>query len=180
MLKTKNNNKADPQIYIACLAAYNAGYLHGEWVDATQDIDIIRKEISRILETSPVADAEEYAIHDYDEFYSAESILGEYPNLEEVVKAAEFIAEHGELAGKLIAHYGDLTEALEAMEERYHGCYRSLADYAEQFTEDTSSDIPKHLQYYIDYKKMARDWEYSGDIFTIELGFEEVHVFSNH
>jgi antirestriction protein len=180
MLKTKTNNKADPQIYIACLASYNAGYLHGEWVDANQDIDAIREEINRILETSPVAGAEEYAIHDYDKFYGAESILGEYPDLEEVVKAAAFIAEHGELAGKLIAYYGDITEAVEAMEERYHGCYQSLADYAEEFIRDTTAGIPKHLEFYIDYEKMARDWEYSGDIFTIELGFEEVHVFSNH
>ncbi|WP_447531297.1 antirestriction protein ArdA, partial [Legionella pneumophila] len=25
-----------PQIYVACLAAYNNGIVHGEWIDATQ------------------------------------------------------------------------------------------------------------------------------------------------
>ncbi|GAA6614928.1 antirestriction protein ArdA [Scytonema sp. NUACC26] len=55
MLKTKTHNKADPQIYIACLASYNAGYLHGEWVDANQDVDAIREEISKILATSLIA-----------------------------------------------------------------------------------------------------------------------------
>lgn len=29
------------KIYVACLAAYNNGYLHGEWIDATQDVDSI-------------------------------------------------------------------------------------------------------------------------------------------
>jgi antirestriction protein len=25
--------KSDPKIYVACLAAYNAGQLHGEWIN---------------------------------------------------------------------------------------------------------------------------------------------------
>jgi antirestriction protein len=173
-------NKADPQIYVACLASYNAGHLHGKWVDARQDIETIREQITDILKSSPIPNAEEYAIHDYEEFYGAGNILGEYPSLQEVVKAAEFIAEHGELAGKLIARYGDVDEAIQAMDERYYGCYRSLADYAEAFIQDTITDIPKHLEYYIDYEKMARDWKYSGDIDTIELNFEEVHIFSTN
>jgi len=31
-----------PRIYVACLAAYNAGKLHGEWIDADQDAEAIR------------------------------------------------------------------------------------------------------------------------------------------
>ena len=172
------NNKADPKIYIACLASYNQGYLHGEWVDATQDVEAIREKITKILEASPVPDAEEWAVHDYDEFYDADKILGEYPDLENVVNAAHLIAEHGELGAKVILHCGDIEEAIQVLEERYLGCYKNIAEYAEQLTEDTTS-IPKHLEYYIDYEKMARDWEYSGDIFMIELGFDEIHVFSN-
>lgn len=38
-------------------------------------------------------------------------------------------------------------------------------------------EIPKALQYYIDYDRMARDWEMSGDIFTIEIAHDEVHLF---
>jgi Antirestriction protein (ArdA) len=26
----------EPRIYVACLAAYNNGYLHGAWIDAIQ------------------------------------------------------------------------------------------------------------------------------------------------
>ena len=32
----------------------------------------------------------------------------------------------------------------------------------------------------IDYERISRDMELSGDIFTIETGFEEVHIFWNH
>ena len=177
-IETTTKNKASPKIYVACLASYNNGILYGEWVDATQDLETIEEEIAEILKASPTPNAEEWAIHDYDDFYEVGNTLGEHPCLKEVIKVAKFIAEHGELAAKLIAHCDDIEEAIEAMEDRYHGCYKSLEDYAKEFTNDTTT-IPEQLKYYIDYKKMANDWKLGGDIFTIELGVEEVHVFSN-
>ena len=30
-----------PKIYIADLAANNAGYLHGVWIDATEDLETV-------------------------------------------------------------------------------------------------------------------------------------------
>ena len=173
-------NKAAPQIYVACLASYTAGHLFGQWIDATQEIDAIQEAIAAMLKSSPVPDAEEWAIHDYNDFYEASSILGEYPDLEKVIKAARFIAEHEQIAAKLIAHWGDVDEAIETMQERYHGCYKSLEDYAEEYIKESGIIIPESLQYYIDYEKMAWDWTYSGDIFTIITSFEEVHVFASH
>ena len=41
---------------------------------------------------------------------------------------------------------------------------------------EQGTEIPKSLQYYIDWQAMARDWEVN-DILTIETGFENVHVF---
>ena len=41
----------------------------------------------------------------------------------------------------------------------------------------TTTEIPENLAYYIDYEKMGRDMELSGDIFTIETGYQEVHIF---
>ncbi|MCE3238388.1 MAG: antirestriction protein [Gammaproteobacteria bacterium] len=41
------------QIYVACLASYNNGILHGAWIDATQDVELIHSEIKIILEKSP-------------------------------------------------------------------------------------------------------------------------------
>ena len=40
-----------PRIYVACLASYNAGILHGEWIDAT-DADEIREAIETMLSKS--------------------------------------------------------------------------------------------------------------------------------
>ena len=37
------------RIYVACLTAYNNGYLHVAWIDADQDSDQIRDEIAAML-----------------------------------------------------------------------------------------------------------------------------------
>ncbi len=166
----------EPKIYVACLASYNNGCLHGAWINAANDLEVILKTIKTMLAKSPVADAEEYAIHDYEGFETYQ--VSEYEGIEAVHEIACFIDEHGALGAELLNHFGDLDEAITAIEEHYYGCYASLADYAQEFTEQTS-DIPKHLEFYIDYERMARDWEMSGDVFTIETAHDEVHVFSN-
>ncbi|MGK5627021.1 antirestriction protein ArdA [Streptomyces sp. URMC 123] len=70
------------QIYAACLASYNLGIRHGEWIDATQDPDSIRREIQLMLAASPIPGAEEYAIHDYDDFGGIK--LGEYEEIDDL------------------------------------------------------------------------------------------------
>jgi len=92
---------------------------------------------------------------------------------------ASFIEEYPEIGGELLDHFSDTEEARKAAVDNYCGCYKSMADYAEELTEETSQ-IPEHLQYYIDYEKMGRDMELNGDVFTIETGYEEVHIFWNN
>ena len=77
-----------PRIYIACLAAYNSGKLHGAWIDATQGIEDIQRHINSILRTSPIPDAEEYAIHDFENFGSYR--VSEYEGIKEVSEIALF------------------------------------------------------------------------------------------
>ena len=43
----------DRRIYVSCLASYNSGTLHGAWIDADQDADVIRGEIADMLRESP-------------------------------------------------------------------------------------------------------------------------------
>jgi antirestriction protein len=165
-----------PRIYVACLAAYNNGYLHGAWIDATQGEWGIWDGIQKMLAASPIPEAEEHAIHDYEGFEGAR--ISEYTGIETVTKLAAFIAEHGALGGAVLAHYNnDLDEASEALTERYLGTYTSLADYVQDITED-SMTIPQPLQYYIDWQAMARDAEINGDLFTISTAYNEVHVFA--
>ncbi|MCH6256472.1 antirestriction protein ArdA [Puniceicoccaceae bacterium K14] len=172
------SDKTDtPRIYVACLVAYNAGILHGKWIDADQELDDLWKELREMLAASPIEDAEEWAIHDFEGFGSHR--LSEHEGIEDVHKLAEFIGEHGELGAELISHFcGDLEEAGQAL-ENHMGCHKSLADYAEELTTNCM-EVPQNLAFYIDYEAMGRDMELSGDVFTIETAFEEVHIFLNH
>lgn len=179
-IKSQVKNSLQPEIYIADLSAYNHGYLHGEWVDPTQGKEVLLEEINRILSCSPVLEiypdeaVEEFAIHDYSDFYEAE--LGEYPDLDEVVETACFLLKHGRLGAALIGYCSNLEEAQKAMEENYCGQFESVEDYAYELLNDQIT-LPSFLEYYLNYKAYARDLELNGDIFTIKLRFQEVHIF---
>jgi len=72
-----------PSIYVACLASYNNGILYGQWIRVDQELSMIQDEIQRLLAESPIEEAEEYALHDYEGFGSIN--LSEYEDLETVV-----------------------------------------------------------------------------------------------
>lgn len=164
------------QVYVADLAAYNNGILHGVWVDATQSVEDIYEQINNMLAASPIEAAEEYAIHDYDGFGSYQ--ISEYETIQSVHEVANFIEEYDTLGAELLDYFSSVDEAKKMMEENYAGCYESLSDYAQELTEG-STTIPESLAYYIDDEKMGRDMELSGDVFTIEIGYQEVYIFWN-
>ncbi len=168
------------RIYVACLAAYNNGKLHGEWIDATLGADHIKEEIKKVLSTSPENNqpypCEEWAIHDYDGFPSS---LGENPNIEELCEIAEFITEHGDLGEALIEHFcGDLKDAQQAIEDQHQGEFANEEDFAIYWTNEVMcSEIPKYFEHYIDYERMARDF-FINDFFSVDVG-SKIHVFSH-
>jgi antirestriction protein len=165
-----------PRIYVACLATYNNGRLHGAWIDVGTDEWAICDGIQAMLKASPIAGAEEYAIHDYEGFQGVR--IEEYTGIVTLTAIAAFLLEHGTVGAEVLNYYGgDLDEARAAMEDRHLGSFTSLADYVQEVTEETVT-IPQPLRYYIDWQAMARDAEINGDVFTIEVGHDEVHVFA--
>lgn len=171
-----------PKIYVADLAAYNAGILHGTWINCNQDKDEIFEEIFEMLKDSPEPIAEEWAIHDYEGFGSLP--VSEFHDIEKLAETAMLLEEYGPLALEVMAYLGgdlDAQETRRIIDEQYQGEYRSISDWAESFLEETGQleNIPDNLRYYFDYDSFARDCELNGDIFTIaENG--ELHVFWAH
>lgn len=162
-------NKKHPQIYVACLAAYNQGHLHGNWIDADQEPDELQEEVNRILSTSPVKDwecCEEWAIHDYDDMPS----LGEYVSLQEISDIAKAIAEHGDAYQAYIGHVGLEFANLANFKDLYIGKFDSEEDFVIERVSETW-EIPDHLSNYIDYEKIAVDW------FINDYYFSDGHVF---
>jgi antirestriction protein len=162
-----------PRVYVACLAAYNNGILHGCWIDANQEAEAINDAIKDMLAQSPIANAEEWAIHDYEGFCGLR--LSEYESIEKVAEMAAMIEEHGEAWAKFAEYEGIEYATLERFEEAYAGEWLSEEDFAEQLAEETM-EIPQHLAFYIDYEKMARDM-FINDYFSADSENSKVYVF---
>lgn len=164
-----------PRIYVACLASYNQGILHGLWIDADQDAEIIREEVNDMLKGSPVPGAEEHAIHDHEGFHPYR--VREYESIDDVATIARGIREHGKAFPALLNYLDDLQEAMETMEEGYHGEWSSLEEYVEDYYR-SCHEVPESLEYYVDWAAMARDMRLNGEVFSVECD-RRVYVFSS-
>lgn len=167
------NTQTTPKIYVACLAAYNNGYLHGQWIEANQDKENIYSEIKGMLLKSPITNAEEWAIHDYEGFRGLR--LSESEDIGKVVEMAAMIEEHGEAWAKFAEYEGIEYATLERFEEAYAGEWASEEDFAENLAEETM-EIPQHLEFYIDYEKLARDL-FINDYYSADVESGKVYVF---
>ena len=72
-------------------------------------------------------------------------------------------------------------DAVERTEEQYIGVFDDIASFAAEYLENTGllAEVPKSLEYYIDFDGWARDAEISGDVQYIGHG-PDVYVFHNH
>jgi antirestriction protein len=168
-----------PRIYVACLSAYNNAHLHGAWIDCDRDSDEIMDDIKAMLVASPMPDAEEWAIHDYEGFHGI--TISEHESLDRLVELAEKLEEHGEAFAAFLDHYN--FEDIDDFEDRYQGCYKNKQDFAEEYYEQ--SGMIKQFEgaglksCYIDFEMIARDMfidGYSG----IDRGHETLYVFSDY
>lgn len=204
------------RIYVACLASYNHGVLHGRWIevdgDKDGDIDDLWSEIALMLRESPhpnivrfamecedghtfdvgyrpaescptcdgkvevtesYRSAEEWAIHDYENFGGYRVSEGE--DLARLVQLAWYIEQHGEWIGDACAYFGNSIGELESMMEHYLGAWENAAEYAADYYEQcgTLKEVPEQLQYHIDWDGVARDMD------LVEIHDEgTVHLFN--
>jgi antirestriction protein len=171
-----------PRIYVACLSAYNNGYLHGEWIDCDRDSDDIMAEIKAMLAKSPmnkIEVCEEWAIHDYEGFEGI--TISENEDLDRIVELAQKLEEHGEAFAAYLEYYN--VEDIDDFEERYVGCYKNKQDYAEEYYEEMG--LIKQFEEaglkacYIDFEAIARDMFIDG--YTgIDKGYETLYVFQDY
>ena len=160
----------EPRIYVASLSDYNAGTLHGVWIDLIySDIDDVNRQIEAMLAESPEAmatgiPAEEWAIHDYEGF--GPLMVSEFSDLEGLIETAHVLAEDmGEAAALFADNYhmdADDTDWIDWWRNIEHDVYvGSLRDFAEDHFFDWF-DVPDSVASYIDFDAFARDLRYDG------------------
>lgn len=165
-----------PRIYVASLSDYNAGRLHGRWIDADQSAEGIAKEVELMLSTSAEPGAEEYAIHDHDGFYGLS--IGEYESLERVAEIASLIAEHGPAFAAYVTNEGAEYATAEGFEDAYAGEWGDVDEYASELIDEGAlGEIPESLAPYIDVERFARDLVLGGDIWTADAPGGRCWVF---
>ena len=178
-----------PRIYVASLSDYQSGILHGEWLEANQDVADLAEQVRAMLARSPTARrwgdvAEEYAIHDFEGFESAR--ISEFERLEVVSELAAGIMEHGPafaawwsevrpLRGK--GDGGDSGEGRYSFEECFEGAFSDMEDFGWSLLDDSGFDqseslkaVPEHVRPYvqIDVAGWTRDLIASGQFEVVE------------
>lgn len=166
----------EPRIYVACLAAYNNGRLHGEWIPADRNAETLQACIDAMLLRSPVAGAEEWAVHGYKNMAD----MGEYPTLDAIAKIGALIAKHGKIVCGLWADCADADEVERKLDDDFHGVYETKLDYVYQLVDDLGylTNLPDYMSRYFDYDAFLRDIELSGDVTFYNIN-GEVFVFGN-
>ena len=151
-------------IYIANLAAYNSGYLVGEWLNLPATDEEIAETLERI---GCGENGAEHAIHDYESDFDIH--VDEYDNIDELNELAQELADLDEYEQNKIFAYmeaisSNITEAIENADrcELYENC-ESLEDLARELvSEGCFGNIPDSITNYIDYDAIARDLDFDG------------------
>lgn len=170
-----------PRVYVASLSDYNAGRLHGQWIDAAQEPEEIHADIASMLSESREPGAEEWAIHDFEDFASI--YLGEWESVTTISRLGLGLVERGRPYSYWANYVGhEDAEALARFEEAYLGVWESEKAYAQSLIEDgmwedeLDNVIPSGLRPYVsfDYDMLARDL--ASDLHFVRDG-DGVHVF---
>jgi antirestriction protein len=166
-----------PQVWVGCLACYNAGDLVGEWVDADEAAEYVpctRSEFG--------AQHEEFWCMDYQGFggflagecspMEAQAIaekMAEIPDYVPIEAVAAFLDNTG---------YRIADLRMNDFEDAYCGVWDSEEDYAQQFAEDLDliSEDSRWPNDCIDWERAAREL-FMGDYWSERAPGGQVYVF---
>lgn len=181
---------ANRRIYVACLAAYNSGTLHGRWIDASSDVDDMQADIDAMLAASPVVGAEEYAIHDSEmpcdihEYTSLADIAGIMATVERIEDdhGSEGVEAFGAWLDMMNIDHVDLednSETFDQFADAYHGKWANEEEYISDYIESTGmlDNVPESIAMYFDYSAFTRDM-FIQDMTAVETN-GGIFVFSN-
>jgi hypothetical protein len=166
------------KIYITDLAAYNNGYLIGEWVDLPMEKEELEVSIKKILkqgeEACKYGSHEEFFITDYEWEDVTIFSVQEYENpyllneklslLEEKVNSVQYKNVKILLENELVENFEDAIENVDNLIIYENS---TMTDVAKQYIEESVDLNGYHslIVNHIDYEGMGRDLEIQGSYF---------------
>lgn len=154
------SSKKTISVYCGTFGKYNSGSLDGAWVDLS-DFDTFEDFMQHIRELHADEEDPEFMFQDIDNAtdipFRGEPGLGDIERFMQFLQLEEY--ERDILEGYASIHglSADIEEQLQEALDHYRGTYDSMADYAEEITRECN-DIPEWLDCYIDWERMARDF----------------------
>lgn len=161
------------RIYVADLAAYNAGQLKGDWVDLDGS-ETETEILDSLIEKGMLGKYSEYDIHDHEGFED----LTPSSITEAIALAKAYEELSDEALWPLYCEWCSNNryvpaESVEKFEEAFLGLYADVADYARETAIDCEDvDESSYLFNYIDWDKLGRDIAMGGAISTIEVSYK--------
>lgn len=166
-------------VFITDLAAYNAGYLIGEWVTLPCDADELKEAVDAILEQgSDVCGSkghEEYFITDWEwddhEFMS----IGEYSSVYQLNEQLEPLEGKSDYELKAISFLlsegivSNMDEAIEKADDVVIHQNQSMEDVAYDLLSECYGidKLPSILSNHIDYEGIGRELEMDGRYYEV-------------
>ena len=148
------------KIYVACLASYNNGVLHGKWIDASSDVDEMQDEINSVLRASPYpnvtvtcpeCDGEGKPWGFGDSVCEVCKGKGDVPSAEEwaIHDYDDMPTTFGEYTSlQTIADFVELTETYDWLD---YDAIKALVDYTDDAADMLEDNLVGHFETFKDY-----------------------------
>ena len=153
-----------PRVWIGSLAAYNAGFLTGDWFDIDPNLDafefetMVKDRIVEIAKNRPWQPMSTYELLDELDVFDKEYIPDEInimsrDGYEKITDALKILDPHDFAIWTLLLSEG-IEKDPQDLNDSYNGCHRTTRDFTDQLAEDTVLD-PSWSEFAIRYF----DWE---------------------
>lgn len=163
------------QVYVGTYAKYNSGSIAGEWLDL-EDYADKDEFLEACAELHDDEDYPEFMFQDWEGI--PDGLISESHIDEDVWEWLELDEDDREKVDLYREHI-DSDADFQTCIGRYMGQYRNPTDYAEEWYNERR-EIPEYLVSYIDWERVARDFELGGDVTFVQTSYDVCHVFDNH
>ena len=169
------------EIYITDLAAYNKGFLIGEWITLPLDQQELSTAVDKVLRGAEAICALEYGYDKHEEYFITDSEwsnhhfqeIHEYEdiyNLNQQLQLIEGKSDYELKAISFLINEGfaiDIDSALDKVDDVTIYENQNMEDVAYDLMQDLyqADLLPSILANNIDYEGIARDLEYDGTYF---------------